>query len=236
MSRLIVANWKENPIEPVVAFSLADGVFAASSGEGVTVVVCPPLPYLAPIHTAHPALILGAQDISAQPPGAHTGEVDAEILKNFGVKYAIIGHSERRALGETDAEIAAKVTAASAAGIMPIVCIGESKEINAQGADAVHAFLSKQLDAIPTVPEIVIAYEPIWAIGSGTADDPASAAATAKFIAEYIAPRISRCRVLYGGSSTPENAASFLEKPEINGLLVGGSSLDVGKFTAIVRA
>ncbi len=236
MNRLIVGNWKHNPTDLASALGLAQGIAAIEVPEGVAMVVCPPAPYLAPIHGQSAGLALGAQDVSTMAAGAHTGEVGTAILADLGVSYVIVGHSERRAKGETDLDVSAKTAAVLAAGLRPIVCIGEPRSIRDQGMEAVQAYLRMQLDALPAHPEMVIAYEPIWAIGSGTADDPASAAQVATYIAEYCAPRIPSCRVLYGGSATPENAAAFLSEASIGGLLVGGASLDAVKFSAIVRA
>lgn len=236
MNRLIVGNWKHNPGTLAEALALAQGVVRIEAPENVDVVACPPLPYLSGIRALHPDLPLGVQDVSSQPLGAHTGEVGTAIFKSLDISYAIIGHSERRVLGETDEEIAAKVSAALSAGITPIVCIGEGRTVQELGSDAVRAFLTKQLDAIPDGAGIVIAYEPIWAIGSGIADDPERAGTTAHFIAEYVAPRMQNVRVLYGGSATAENASTFLEQDAIDGLLVGGASLDATKFAGIVHA
>lgn len=236
MDRLIVANWKENPASLADATALAKATADIQVPEGVTVVVAAPLPYVASIAALAPELMLASQDISVLPQGAHTGEVGAEILKDLGVRYAIVGHSERRALGETDGNVAAKAQAALEAGIMPIVCVGESRNVRDQGMEAVQVFLATQLASVPDAPEVVVAYEPIWAIGSGTADDPASAAELARWIAGLLAPRVDKVRVLYGGSANPENASAFLADAAIGGLLVGGASLDAAKFGAIVNA
>lgn len=236
MNRLIVANWKHNPATASAAHELAAQTAGIEAVEGVQVVVCPPYTYVETIHEAQPQLVLGSQDISTQDIGAHTGEVGGEILKNLGVQYAIIGHSERRAMGESDEEVTYKVRAASAAGIMPIVCVGEDEEVREAGMDAVYAFLQEQLSAIPDVAQLVVAYEPIWAIGTGKADNPASAGEVARYIKEYLGYLNIEVRVLYGGSANPENAAGFLNEPGIGGLLVGGASLDEEKFAAIVHA
>lgn len=233
---LIVANWKHNPVTLADALALASGIAKTQPAADRQVVVCPPFPYLAPIHAAHPEFVLGSQDVSALPQGAFTGEVGAGIVSDLGVRYAIIGHSERRALGETDEDVTAKVMAAVAAGLTPIVCIGEDREVKDAGAEAVRAFLQLQLGSIPDAPGLVVAYEPIWAIGSGTADDPASAGETARWIAEYLGYLDIKATVLYGGSTNPENAAAFLAQDGIGGLLVGGASLDVAKFARMMSA
>lgn len=236
MNRLIVGNWKHNPVSLAEALALAHAEAAIVPQEGTTVVVCPPEAYLEPIREACPGLVLGAQDVSAVPQGAYTGETGASILKDLGVTYAIIGHSERRALGETDEDVTAKIMAAVATGITPILCVGEDAETKEQGEDAVKAFLQSQLGAIQEKGEVIIAYEPIWAIGTGNADDPANAAKTATWIAEYLGYLGMQARVLYGGSTNPENAGAFLAESAIGGLLVGGASLDAAKFAGIVNA
>jgi triosephosphate isomerase (TIM) len=236
MDRLIVANWKQNPATLADSLTLAAGVAGLSAPGGVSVVVAPPLPYLGSVGRENPLLVLGAQDVSVLPPGPHTGEVGAEILKDLGVRYVIVGHSERRALGEMDGNVAAKAQAAVSAGLVPIVCVGEPRGVREQGMDAVKMFLATQLAAVPDGADTVVAYEPIWAIGSGNADDPASAADIARWIAGLLEGRVRSVRVLYGGSATPENASAFLADPAIGGLLVGGASLDAGKFAAIVNA
>lgn len=236
MDRLIVANWKQNPSTLADALTLAAGAAGLNVPAGVTVVVAPPLPYVASIGQANPFLVLGAQDLSLLPPGAHTGEVGADILKDLGVRYVIVGHSERRALGEMDGNVAAKAQAAVESGITPIVCVGEPRGVREQGTEAVKMFLTSQLASVPDGADVVVAYEPIWAIGSGTADDPASAADIARWIAGLLEPRVKSVRVLYGGSANPENVSAFLSDPAIGGLLVGGASLDAVKFGAIVNA
>ncbi len=236
MNRLIVANWKHNPDSLEKALALAAGEAAIAVPEGTDVVVCPPYTYIEPIREKHPGLVLGAQDLSALPNGAYTGEVGAAILKDLGVRYAILGHSERRALGDSDEDVTAKAMAAVAAGIAPIVCVGEPAEINEQGTEAVRAFLQDQLGSIPNAPDLVVAYEPIWAIGTGVADDPARAGETARWVAEYLGYLDIRPRVLYGGSTNPGNAAGFLAQDGIHGLLVGGGSLDASSFAGIINA
>ena len=236
MNRMIVANWKHNPATLEEALALGAGIAAIPVPDGSQVVACAPYPDLAPLIAANPGLTVGAQDLSTQPLGAHTGEVGAELLRGLGVTAVIIGHSERRAMGETDAEVGEKVRVAREAGLTPVMCVGEPREVREQGMDAVHEHLGAQLQAMPDGADAIVAYEPIWAIGSGTADDPASAAEVAAWIAGYLAPRVARVMVLYGGSATPDNAAAFLAQPAIGGLLVGGASLDAAKFAGIVGA
>jgi len=236
MQRLLIANWKHHPARLFEALELASGLAAIEVPEGSAVVVCPPYPYLAPVRVASPGLLLGSQDISAQEPGAFTGEVGAAILADLGVAYAIVGHSERRALGETDAQVASKARAALAAGIFPVICVGESREIQSAGDEAVRAFLAGQLAAVPDDSDAIVAYEPLWAIGSGLAATATDASATARWIASELGDRVASLTVLYGGSVTPANAAAFLAEPDLGGLLVGGASLDAASFSAIVTA
>lgn len=236
MDRLLIANWKHNPVRFADAIALARATAAIPPRDGVALVVCPPAPYLASIGAACPGLALGAQDVSAEPPGAHTGEVGTAILQGLGVSLAIVGHSERRAAGETDDQVAAKVRALLAAGMTPVVCVGEPRDVRAQGTDAVRTFLSAQLSRLPSAPALTIAYEPVWAIGHDTTDDPADAGETARWIAEHLAPRAPAVRVLYGGSVTPENAAALRVQDSLGGFLVGHESLDAGRLAGIVAA
>lgn len=235
MDSLIVANWKHNPVSLTEALALADAE-AHITETRHSLVICPPTAYLAPIRAAHPDLALGAQDVSAAPQGAYTGETGARILADLGVRYAIVGHSERRALGESDEDVTAKVLAAADAGITPILCVGEDADVRQQGEDAVRAFLQEQLGAVSGQPEALVAYEPVWAIGTGVADDPARAGETAAWIAEYLGYLGTSARVLYGGSTSPDNAAAFLRQEDIAGLLVGGASLDAAKLASMLRA
>lgn len=257
MSRnLIVANWKMNTTL-TDAIVLANGVKSGVRElAGTDVVLCPPFPWLVPIKEAlahHPAktVQLGAQNIFWQESGAYTGEVSASMLRGL-VQYVIIGHSERRRyFKETNEEIHRKIELALAADIIPILCVGEQKkpvvslieQPAAMTMSKVRGIL-EDLDGALTeqntnkAKKIVIAYEPVWAIGK-VAASAAYAEAVCRFITEYVAGILhcnkDRIQVLYGGSVNEDNAADFLRQPHIDGLLVGGASLSPKGFSAICR-
>ncbi|HTY40051.1 MAG TPA: triose-phosphate isomerase [Candidatus Paceibacterota bacterium] len=228
MAKLIVANWKLNPQSAAEAAALAAAIDSADA------VVCPPFPFLQAVHEVLKQGTLGAQDVFWEEGGAYTGEVSAMMLKSVGVRYVIIGHSERRRLGETDEMVNAKVRAAQAAGLVVILCVGEPKEVRDQGLPAAQAFVGDQLakDLAGVTGKVVVAYEPIWAIGTGVPDKPEETAVMAQFIRE----KSGAITVLYGGSVKPENAAGFLQLGEISGALVGGASLSAESFNQIIEA
>jgi triosephosphate isomerase len=222
---LVVGNWKMH----AVGAELAAAVRGRLPAPRCTVAVCPAFPYLREVGEAlrGSAIALGAQDLHWEDEGAFTGAVSARMLRAAGCSYVIVGHSERRRLfGETDAAVARKVRAALAAGLRPILCVGET----ADERDAGYA-LRRVRDQVAAAfaPGCVVAYEPVWAIGSGRAASPEDAAAAAEAVRDVAGAEVA---VLYGGSVTPENAAAFLRVTD--GALVGGASLDPDRFAAIV--
>jgi len=241
MKKLIVANWKMYPQsarEAVLAFRKI-----AAGANGADVVVAPPFPYLSLLRSVR-TVALGAQDVFWEREGAFTGEVSPLMLKELGVRYVIVGHSERRRiLGETDEIIAKKLSAALAARLLPILCVGESER------DADGKFFSLVKHQVRTafakvkradVPRVVVAYEPVWAIGAGKKSaDPKDANEAALFIKKVIAEfagakSAKRVRVLYGGSVSAKDAAGFLAEREISGLLVGRESRNPKEFLKII--
>ncbi|MFM7705829.1 MAG: triose-phosphate isomerase [Rubrivivax sp.] len=240
---LVVGNWKMNGSRSANAQLLA-GVLE-SRPFGCDVAVCVPFPYLpeTAVTLAGSELRWGAQDCSAHESGAYTGEVSAAMLAEFGCRYAIVGHSERRALhGETDQVVADKARAALAHGITPIVCVGETREQREAGqTDAV---VKRQLSAVihalgHCAGEIVVAYEPVWAIGTGLTASPEQAQAVHSLLRAQLRAATSRADamvLLYGGSLKPDNAAALLAQPDIDGGLIGGASLKAVDFLAICRA
>ncbi|WP_291288419.1 triose-phosphate isomerase [Enorma sp.] len=249
-TRLIAGNWKMNNAIPE-AVELAQALVAALSEipEGVEVCVCPPTVDLRPVSCKggikESPIKLGAQNVYWEAAGAYTGETSVDMLKSVPVDYCIIGHSERRDyFKETDEDENKKAKALIAGGIVPIFCCGESLETREAGEHV--AFVTGQIKAglegveIASGDELVIAYEPIWAIGTGktaTADDAqevcgAIRATLVEIFGEEIASGI---RVLYGGSAKPENIAGFLEKEDVDGALVGGASLKADSFAAMVE-
>src|SRR5215207_7467101 len=220
---------------------------AAAGIERVEIVVCPPYTALAAAcaRADGSPVRIAAQNMHAEPHGAFTGEVSAPMLVELGVGAAILGHSERRELfAETDEALARKVTVALDAGILPILCVGESE--SERDAGETEAVLTRQLDADlarvadARLAEVVIAYEPIWAIGTGRTATPERAQETIAFIrarlTELDADAAAAVRILYGGSMKPANAGELLAEPDIDGGLVGGASLDPDDFLAICRA
>lgn len=233
--KLIIANWKLNPM------TVREAVRLARAEDRKGVIVAPPFPFLDALGTALKRAQLGAQDVFFEAKGAYTGGVAPAMLASLGVRYVIIGHSERRALGETDAIVGKKVKAALAEGLTPVICVGEPWSVRKRRLAAAKRFVSKQLSSAlkgVRARNVIIAYEPVWAIGSGKADEPAEAAAMARFIKKFLAPHTHRLtpRVLYGGSVTPHNAAAFLRESSIDGALVGGASLRPRDFMKIITA
>lgn len=228
MKKILVANWKLNPVSAEDAVRLARAI----DRKGVT--ICPPFPYLPFVGRALRRAILGAQDAFWEERGPYTGEVSPEILKSLQVKTVIIGHSERRRwLGETDEMIHKKLVAAHAAGLNVILCVGEPKDVRKRGLAAAKSYVARQLRIDlrgVSRNHLVIAYEPIWAIGTHTPDRPADTVRMALHIKKF-----ARVPVLYGGSVTSKNAKKFLQYKEIDGALVGGASLKATEFKKIIN-
>ena len=246
-SKLVAGNWKLNGTRDSIQ-ALMQNIVAGMDGlNQVAVAVCPPYVYIPMVETliANTAIKLGAQDVAEQMQGAFTGEVSAPMLKEFACQYVIVGHSERRALfGEKDADTARKFVAARTQGLIPILCVGESLEEREQGIT--EQVVARQLDAvielegIEALTEAVIAYEPVWAIGTGKTASPEQAQAVHAFIRAKLAALNSavaeKVQILYGGSVKGSNAAELFAMPDIDGGLIGGASLDVQEFLAICRA
>ena len=241
--KLVVGNWKMNGSHPANAELLA-GITAARP-FGCDVAVCVPFPYLSETAVALAAseVCWGAQDCSAHEQGAYTGEVSAAMLAEFGCRYAIVGHSERRQYhGETDQLVADKAKAALAKGITPIVCVGET--LAQREAGETEAVVKRQLSAVihtlaHCAGEMVVAYEPVWAIGTGKVATPEQAQAVHALLRAQLkaaTPHADAMKILYGGSMKPDNAVSLLTQPDIDGGLIGGASLKAADFVAICRA
>lgn len=244
-SKLVIANWKMNADKAAVAKLLAGYVGAIKSTAKV--VVCPPAPYLfqARQQLDGTAIAVGAQNASQFESGAYTGEVSLSMLKDLGCEYVILGHSERRSLfGEQDRDVAEKFVATLSAGLIPVLCVGETRE--QRQADETDRVISGQLDAvinaagIDAFAEAIIAYEPVWAIGTGDTATPEQAQQVHRLVRDKLAasnPDIAqRVPVLYGGSVNASNAEELFGMPDIDGGLVGGASLDAVAFAAICAA
>ena len=245
MRKLIVGNWKMNG-SLAMNTELLGGVRSGLSGISCDLAVCVPFPYLAQCQSLlqETAVILGAQDVSSHAVGAYTGQVSTRMLLDFGCRYAIVGHSERREFcGETDEVVADKVQRALAGGLTPILCVGETLEEKEDGLT--QEIVGNQINAVLKVLEdkevsgIVVAYEPIWAIGTGKTPTPEMVEEVHAMIRQQLVGRNaeagSRVRILYGGSMKPSNAAGFLEMPDIDGGLIGGAALKAEDFLAIAK-
>jgi triosephosphate isomerase len=244
---LIAGNWKMHKTVAAAEEFIAALLPRVSDADGVDVAVCPPYLALAAMvdSTRGSRVEVFAQNMQSQPEGAFTGEVSAPMLAEVGVHGVILGHSERRGLfGETDRALAPKVIAALDAGLRPILCVGET-EAERENGDTERKLRHQVQEDLTQVPvarlgEVVVAYEPIWAIGTGKVATPEQAQEAIAFVRALVADRSieqsERTRVLYGGSVKPDNAAELLALPDVDGALVGGASLDAESFAAIVAA
>lgn len=244
MRKLIAGNWKMNGALAANA-ALVEAVLAGMPAAPCGVAMCVPAPYLAQVGglLAGKPVALGAQDVSSHEAGAYTGEVSAAMLRDLGVRYAIVGHSERRQYhGETDAVVAEKARMALASGITPIVCVGET--LAERDAGATEDVVRRQLAAVihvngHCISEIVVAYEPVWAIGTGKTASPQQAQqvhAVLRAQLKAATAQPERISILYGGSMNAGNAAQLLAEPDIDGGLIGGASLKPADFLAIIAA
>ena len=249
-SPLVAGNWKMNPPASAAAVALAGAVRDATAGVPVRTVICPPAVWLAAVAAAvgggstEPGLLgIGAQTMRAEETGAYTGEISPLMVAELG-QYVLLGHSERRQYDhETDAGVAAKVASAVAHGLVPIACVGELATERRAGLTA--TIIERQLRAAISHLEriagsrLVVAYEPVWAIGTGDAasgeDAQAAAAQIRAILAESDPSGAEEVPILYGGSCTPDNAGEFFAERDVDGALVGGASLNAAGFAGIVR-
>jgi triosephosphate isomerase len=246
MKKLIAGNWKMNgslAANKALVQAMLDGL--NGNQPAADMALCAPAPYLAQLQALLQGspIAWGAQDVSAHEQGAYTGEVSAAMLKDFACRYAIVGHSERRQYhGETDALVASKAQRALALGITPIVCVGET--LAEREADQTEAVVKRQLAAVihavaHCTSEIVVAYEPVWAIGTGKTATPEMAQQVHAVLRAQLAAATQhpeRVHILYGGSMNAANAASLLAQPDIDGGLIGGASLKAADFLQIVAS
>jgi triosephosphate isomerase len=242
MKKLVIGNWKLNPqrtSEARILTSRIEHGLADFDRGAVEAVICPPHVFLPLAKTLSNRAVLGAQDVSAESEGTFTGEVSADQLKQFGVEYVIVGHSERRALGEDDKLIARKVKACLGAGMTPVLCLGSGTK-KSHNTKAIKKLLVAQFNSATKglkrkMKDLVIVYEPVWAIsrglGTGSAVDPEHA----KEIAGFLATKAKGARIIYGGSVDGTNAEDFASAGLV-GALLGGASLDAKEFLATVQA
>jgi len=246
--KLIAGNWKMNgslAANEALVHGVQQGLAQALAGKHAQVAVCVPAAYLSQVQQLVKAsgIDLGSQDVSAHESGAYTGEISAVMLKDFAVRYAIVGHSERRQYhGETDDQVATKAQLALSAGITPIVCVGET--LAEREAGKTEEVVKRQLAAVihtngHCISEIVVAYEPVWAIGTGKTASPDQAQAVHAVLRSQLkaaTEHSERVQILYGGSMNAANAAELLSQPDIDGGLIGGAALKVADFLTIIAA
>ncbi len=244
---LVAGNWKMNGSNAANA-ELVDGIVAGMpQSDSVELLICPPFPYLAAMAAklSGTGVALGAQNVSQHQAGAYTGETAPSMLSDVGCTYVLVGHSERRAImGETSEMVAAKFQAAQDAGLIAVLCVGETQQ--QREAKQTEAVVDEQLNAvidgsgIQAFSNAVIAYEPVWAIGTGLTATPEQAQDVHRHIREVLAARdqdvADAIRILYGGSVKGDNAAGLFSKPDIDGGLIGGASLKSADFLAIAEA
>jgi triosephosphate isomerase len=251
LPKLIAANWKEHPKTEAEALKLFKEVAATPRANGGEVAICPPFIFLEEIArefkrmpaAARKGFAIGAQDVFWEEQGAYTSEVGPAMLRSLGAKYVIVGHSERRKFAkETDAMINKKIALAVRDGLKIILCVGESLSVREKGVEVAKKFVGQQLlkdlQGIPLkAGSLLVAYEPIWAIGTGRSDKPEDAREMAAFIksslkqTKHISPKF-----LYGGSVNGKNAADYVQLKEIDGALVGGAGLKADEFKKIINA
>jgi triosephosphate isomerase (TIM) len=244
--KLIAGNWKMNGSRAANEILLA-GIKGAQTRPSCETVVCVPAPYLAQCQNelAGSAIAWGAQDISAHESGAYTGEVSGSMLVDFGSQYVIVGHSERRSYHQESSELVAqKAVRALSKGLAPIICVGETLSERESGQTDV--VIGRQIDAVLSVvsatdlDRVVVAYEPVWAIGTGMTATPQMAQEVHAMLRTRLAEKntmaAAKVRILYGGSMKPDNAAELLSMPDIDGGLIGGASLKAADFLAIVQS
>ncbi len=242
--KLIAGNWKMNG-GLAANDALLKSMLAGVGQPAADVALCVPAPYLAQLQSVlqGSSIAWGAQDVSAHEQGAYTGEVSVAMLKDFGCRYVIVGHSERRQYhGETDEVVAAKTQRALSAGVTPIVCVGET--LAQREAGETEAVVKRQLAAVihtvgHCITEIVVAYEPVWAIGTGRTATPEQAQTVHAVLRAQLAAATThpkRVHILYGGSMNAANAATLLNQPDIDGGLIGGASLKAEDFLKIIAS
>jgi triosephosphate isomerase len=235
---LVAGNWKMNGLRSSVG-ELQKIIAGAKALPKVELMVCPPATLVAQFAAAAAGsgVAIGGQDCHAQKSGAFTGDISAEMFKDAGAVAVIVGHSERRQYhGETDATVRAKAAAAQRAGLLPIICVGETREQRQAGETS--AVVAGQVDgSVPDIVDFAVAYEPVWAIGSGETPQPKDVADVHRLIRDRLRVRhgeeADRVRILYGGSVTPANARELLAVDNVDGALVGGASLKADDFLAI---
>ncbi len=231
---LIAANWKMNGdatwFDKPVQF---DRALPQSDREYLDVLICPPAIYLESMHNLarQTGVFLGAQDCHQEKKGAYTGSISADMLERAGASYVILGHSERRAAGESNKLVKAKAQAAKQAGLVPIICVGETESQREKG-DAIKVVLAQLKGSVPKLKDYVVAYEPVWAIGTGKVPSVGDINEVHDAIRGHVGESI---RILYGGSVKPANAKAILALKNVNGALIGGAGLNMLSLSEIAK-
>ncbi len=243
MKRIFIANWKMNPASADVARLLYHGILRGTAQvKNTEILIAPPFPFL-PLFSRTRHVVVGAQDLFWERAGAYTGEVSPGMLKAVGARFVLVGHSERRIhFGETDVAVNKKTKAAVAAGLRAVVCVGERDRGDENFQHVVRSQLMADLVGVPKkqAQKIIVAYEPVWAIGTGKTVTPENLFEMATYIRRILLELFGkaaalRIPILYGGSVSAANAGDFLGVAGVGGLLVGGASLDAQEFCAIVK-
>ena len=241
---LVIGNWKMNPIKHDEAKRIVQATKKiAAKLQRTDVVVCPPYPYIAMAIAKNGVIAAGAQDVFTEPQGSFTGEVSAEMLKDMGASYVIVGHSERRKAGETNQDVANKAKAALRAGLIPVVCVGEeTRDDHGAYLDTLKAQIRASLEGVQrkSVKQIVVAYEPVWAIGAKEAMTPQLVQEMGIFVRKTLADifgqsEVMSVPVLYGGSVNFRNARDIIVQGQVQGLLVGRESVNPPGFTELLK-
>lgn len=236
MRTLIAANWKMHGdmswIDKPTEF---EKLLPAKNRADIDILICPPVLFLSAMTDSAKSagMFVGGQNCHGQVSGAHTGEVSAQMLVSAGAKYVIVGHSERRAAGETNGDVREKAAAAQNAGLIPIICVGESLDIREAGSAEDHVGAQLSASMTEDMDNLVIAYEPIWAIGTGKVASVNDIADMHAFIRSVVGDHV---QILYGGSVKPGNAKGILSTKNVNGALIGGASLEMESLSEIARA
>ncbi|MFA5009016.1 MAG: triose-phosphate isomerase [Candidatus Paceibacterota bacterium] len=243
MKKLIIGNWKCNPLKPSEALKIFNGIKkSAENSKFAETIICPPNIFLKDLLNLKTKIKIGAQNCSATEEGAYTGEISAKMLKEIGCQYVIIGHSERRNLNhETNQEINQKLILALKNNLRPIFCLGENKKqrIDRLTFDVIKNQFQEGIKNIPEsqFKKIIIAYEPIWSIGSGNFADPKQIQEVKIFLLDLIKKKNKKTsvKIIYGGSVNSENISDYFLKAEMDGVLVGGASLNPLEFSKIIN-
>ena len=236
MKNLIVANWKMNPTSQVEAKEIFDAIRDGAKGLNSEVVVCPPSVYLHAAKNGEGVISMGAQNMYFEEKGAFTGEISALMIKNYAVEYVIIGHSERRRyFGETDETVNKKIKKALEVGLKVIFCIGETAEERDAGEkeEVLQGQIREGLADVANIENVSLAYEPVWAIGTGKNCGVEETKASIDFIRQFVK---KDTKILYGGSVRSENSGEYIKSAGANGLLVGGASLNAEEFIKIIKS